>query len=117
MRVAVDTVELPLEEEELASVEGVVQERVASPIFAGASDLRVRLRKVKGALLCVAAVGLAGGGLATSTATSSTPLDAVMGALDGLPDRIDRARRISSTSRGSRHAAVRAEVKKLLREG
>lgn len=113
MKVAVDALELPIEDEVLATVDRAVQERSSSLVFAGVRDLRLRLRRVRGALLCVAAVGLAGGGLATSTATSSTPLDAVIGALDGLPDRIDRVRR-RSPGATSRHAAVRDELKKLL---
>lgn len=95
-----------------------VNERVASSMFAGVQDLRLRLRRTKDALLCVAIVGFAGGDLVTSTATSATPLEAIVDALDGLPERIERAhrsdRRSKSADDGDRHAAVRHELKRLL---
>lgn len=94
-----------------------VTERVASSVFAGVQDLRLRLRRSKDALLCVAIVGLSGGDLVTSTATNGTPLEAVVAALDGLPERIERAhqydRRSKSADDGNRHAAVREELHRL----
>ena len=95
-----------------------VDERVSSSAFAGVQDLRLRLRRTKDALLCVAIVGFAGGDLVTSTATSDTPLDAVVDALDGLPARMERVhradRRSTPADDGGRHAAVREELKRLL---
>lgn len=95
-----------------------VSERIASSVFAGVVDLRLRLRRTKGALLCVAIVGFAGGDLVTSTATREGPLEAVVDALDGLPERIDHAHSFDRGTRGrvevDRHAAVRDELKKLL---
>lgn len=110
-----DTVELPVTDEVLAAVSREVDERTSSGVFDGVRDLRVRLRNVKGALLCVVAVGLSSGGLATSTATSSNAIDAVVGALNGLPSRIGRATRPrTSTGDASKHAAVRNQLKRLL---
>src|SRR5690242_20141957 len=74
-------------------VEREVTERWSSSVFAGVRDLRLRLLRSKGALLCVAMVGFAGGDLVTSTATRNTPLDAVVDALEGLPERIVRIHR------------------------
>lgn len=96
-----------------------VSERAASSAFAGVQDLRLRLRRTKDALLCVAMVGFAGGDLVTSTATRDTPLEAVVDALDGLPERIERAHRIdrrsvSAADGADRHAAVREALKRLL---
>lgn len=95
-----------------------VNERVASSVFAGVQDLRLRLRRTKDALLCVAIVGFAGGELVTSVATSGTPLEAVVDALDGLPARIERVHRLERGSKSGadrdRHAAVRGELKRLL---
>jgi hypothetical protein len=94
-----------------------VAERVASSVFAGVQDLRLRLRRTKDALLCVAIVGFAGGDLVTSVATSRSPLEAVVDALDGLPARIERVHRTDSRSNNAspdRHAAVRAQLKMLL---
>ena len=97
-----------------------VNESVASSMFAGVQDLRLRLRRTKDALLCVAIVGFAGGDLVTSTATSSTPLEAVVDALDGLSERIESAQRFERRPKtayadnGDRHAAVRDELKRLL---
>jgi hypothetical protein len=113
---ALDDVEVSSDVEEAVSRK--VKERTASSVFSGVQDLRLRLRRTKGALLCVAAVGFAGGDLVTSTATSDSPLEAIVDALDGLPARIDRVHRpdlrgTASTS-VDRHAAVREELKKLL---
>jgi hypothetical protein len=103
------------------AVSRTVSERAASSVFAGVQDLRLRLRRTKDALLCVAMVGFAGGDLVTSTAPRATPLEAVVQALDGLPDRIERAHRIDrrtkSAEDGDRHAAVRDELKRLLDRG
>lgn len=111
---AVDTVE-PVTREVLAAVSREVDERKRSGVFDGVRDLRVRLRNVKGALLCVVAVGLSSGGLATSTATSTNALDAVVGALNGLPARIGRVSRPrASAGDASKHAAVRNQLKMLL---
>jgi hypothetical protein len=100
------------------TVDRKVSERVGSSVFAGVQDLRLRLRRSKDALLCVAIVGFAGGDLVTSTATSGTPLEAVADALDGLPERIERANRTDRRSMpadgGDRHAVVRAELRRLL---
>jgi hypothetical protein len=116
MRIALDALDVPVGDDVLTAVDREVTARAGSSIFAGVRDLRLRLRQAKGALLCVAAVGYFGGELVTSTATSSTPLAAIVGALEGLPDRIDRVhqsdRRTSSME--SSHAAVRNELKRLL---
>ncbi len=108
---ALDDVQVSSEVREAVSRQ--VTERVASSVFSGVQDLRLRLRRTKGALLCVAVVGFAGGDLVTSTATSESPLEAVVDALDGLPARMQRVHRAESRSQ-DRHAAVRAELKKLL---
>gem|GEM_PF-5870837 len=113
MRVALEAVDVAVSNEELEAVEREVNERVVGmPAFSDARDLRLRLRHVKGALLCLVAVGFNAGGLVTSTATSSNPLAAVVGALDGLPERMERMPRIER--RRATHADVRAEVKRLL---
>jgi hypothetical protein len=97
-----------------------VKEGVASSLFAGVEDLRVRLRRSKGALVAVAIVGFAGGGLVTSTATSDKDdaLEAVVDALDGIPSHLDRAqrsyRRAESAPSPERHAAVREHLRKML---
>ena len=93
-----------------------VSERFGASVFAGVEDLRLRLRRTKGALLCVAMVGFAGGSLVTSTATSASPLEAIRGALDGLPARIDRVRGLDGRTSNTvdNHAAVREELKRLL---
>lgn len=97
-----------------------VNEGVAASRFAGVDDLRLRLRRSKGVLVAVAIVGFAGGGLATSTATSESndPLAAVVDALDGIPAHLDRAqrsyRRSESETSTDRHAAVRDRLRKLL---
>jgi hypothetical protein len=118
MRVAVEALDVPVADDVLEAVNREVTERFASAVFKGARDLRLRLRCVKGALLCVAAVGFAGGDLATSTATSKSPLGAIVGALEGLPDRIDRVHRSdhrpSVPPAMTAHAAVREELKRLL---
>ncbi|HSO37531.1 MAG TPA: hypothetical protein VLT33_33630 [Labilithrix sp.] len=99
-----------------------VKEGVASSLFAGVDDLRLRLRRTKGVLVAVAIVSFAGGGLATSTATSARndALEAVAGALDGIPAHLDRAqrsyRRAESAPSTDRHAAVRDQLRKLLDE-
>lgn len=94
------------------------QVKARTAVFSGAADLRLRLRRTKGALLCVAIVGFAGGDLVTSTATSESPLDAVVDALDGLPARMERVHRTEARandpSAADRHAAVRARLKMLL---
>ena len=97
-----------------------VNEGVAASLFAGVDDLRLRLRRTKGVLVAVAIVGFAGGGLATSTATSASndPLEAVAGALDGIPAHLDRAqrsyRRSEDAPGADRHAAVRDHLRKVL---
>ena len=88
-------------------------------IFSGARDLRLRLMQTKTALLCIAVVGFAGGGLVTSTAQSSTPLAAMVGALDDLPARFelqDGARRVAAeqSTTPTPHRAVREQVRRLL---
>jgi len=100
------------------AVSRTVSERFTSSVFAGVVDLRLRLRRTKGALLCVAIVGFVGGDLVTSTATSDSPLEAVVDALDGLPERIGRVHRTERRPEVpvdvERHAAVRDELKRLL---
>ena len=114
MRVALEAldVDVPKDVEEVVSRK--VRERVASSVFSGVQDLRLRLRRTKGALLCVAAVGFAGGDLVTSTGTSDSPLEAIVGALDGLPERIGRVHRTNASTAVDTHAAVRNELKRLL---
>jgi hypothetical protein len=114
MHVAVEAVDVGVADADLEAVRREVRERFTSSLFAGVRDLRLRLRSAKGALLCVAVVGFAGGELVTSTATSDTPLTAMVGALDGLPDRIDRIHRVESAPASLDHASVRAELKRLL---
>jgi hypothetical protein len=119
MRIAVEALDVGVADEVLQAVDREVSERTTSSAFSGVRDLRLRLRQVKGALLCVAAVGFVGGDLVTSTATSQTPLEAIVGALDGLPDRIDRVHRTDHRSADAAHpmtshAAVREELKRLL---
>ncbi len=118
MHVAIEALDVPVADEVLVAASREVTTRTASSVFAGVRDLRLRLRQVKGALLCVAAVGFAGGDLVTSTATSDSPLDAIVGALDGLPERIDRVhgseRRPSGVPNLASHAAVREQLKRLL---
>ena len=114
MKVAVDAEDIGLSAAELDAVSREVDARAQSPMFAGAKDLRFRLRQVKGALLCIVAVGFSGGDLVTSTATSKTPLEAMVGALDGLPERIERLPRIDHEHRPTTHAAVRNQLKLLL---
>jgi hypothetical protein len=118
MRVALESLDVRVADDVLDAVSREVTERVSASAFTGVRDLRLRLRQAKGALLCVAAVGFAGGDLVTSTATSSSPLEAIVGALDGLPDRIDRVHRSEHRPNASpttdSHAAVRDELKRLL---
>src|SRR5262245_52036659 len=116
MRVALEALDVRVADDVLEEVNREVTERALSSVFAGVRDLRLRLRQAKGALLCVAAVGFTGGDLVTSTATSNSPLAAIVGALDGLPDRIDRVHRNEhrASPEMTRHAAVRAELKRLL---
>jgi hypothetical protein len=119
MRVGLEALDdVPISSDVREAVSRTVSERSTSSVFAGVDDLRLRLRRTKDALLCVAIVGLAGGGLVTSTATSDTPLNAVVDALDGLPERISRAPRIDRRPKApvdvDRHAAYREELKRLL---
>lgn len=93
MHVAVEALDVGVADADLEAVSREVSQRFTSSLFAGVRDLRLRLRSAQGALLCVAVVGFAGGGLVTSTATSDTPLTAMVGALDGLPERMDRIHR------------------------
>lgn len=118
MRVGFEALDVDLSSDVRDAVSRTVSERIASSVFAGVQDLRVRLRHTKGALLCVAMVGFVGGDLVTSTATSDTPLEAIVAALDRLPERIEMVhrtdRRSSDEDAVVRHAAVREEVKNLL---
>ena len=117
MRVGFDVLDdVQVSSDERDAVTRTVSERFASSVFAGVEDLRLRLRRTKGALLCVVMVGFASGDLVTSTATSDTPLEAVVDALDALPERIDRVQRSDrrSANDADRHAAVREELKRLL---
>jgi hypothetical protein len=95
----------------------VSERATSSSVFAGVSDLRLRLRREKGALLCVAVLGFASGGLVTSTVKSESPLEAIVGALDGLPESIDRQRsyaRAEQAASASTHAAAREQLSRLL---
>jgi hypothetical protein len=117
MRVGFEALDVDVSSDERDAVCRTVKERSSSSMFSGVQDLRLRLRQVKGALLCVAIVGFAEGKLVTSTATSSSPLGAVVEALDGLPQRLDRMPRIERPRNAvatARHAALREEVKRLL---
>lgn len=114
MHVAVEALDVSIADSDLAAVDREVAQRFASSPFAGVRDLRLRLRQAKGALLCVAAVGFGGGELVTSTATSDTPLAAMVGALEGLPARMARVLRSDATPKAEGHAAVRAELRRLL---
>jgi hypothetical protein len=118
MRVGFEALDVDVSTDVREAVSRTVSERVASSVFSGVQDLRLRLRQTKGALLCVAMVGFVGGDLVTSTATSNSPLEAVVDALDRLPERIDLVhgtdRRASDSGAMSQHAAVREEVKRLL---
>jgi hypothetical protein len=117
VRVAFEAIDVDVPSDVREVMSQKVKERLASSIFSGVQDLRLRLRRTKGALLCVAAVGFVGGDLVTSTGTSSSPLEAMVDAMDGLPERIDRAhrdRRTNGSTSGDRHAAVREELKRLL---
>lgn len=117
MRVALEALDVGVPDDVLAALEREVSKRTSSSVFAGVRDLRLRLRRAKGALLCVAAVGFTSGDLVTSTATSESPLDAVVGALDGLPERIDRAKRSEERENiappSSAHGAVREQLRRL----
>lgn len=119
MRVRVESNDVAVSDEELSAVDAAVTARASAwSRIANVRDLRLRLVRTKSALLCVAAVGLSGGGLVTSTAESSSPLDAMVGALDELPGRFDRlesARRESAASSPTdAHAMVREELRRLL---
>jgi hypothetical protein len=115
MRVGFEALDVDVSSDVREAVGRKVSERFASSVFAGAEDLRLRLRRTKGALLCVAVVGFIGGDLVTSTATSESPLEAVVDALDRLPERIDRVHRTDRrASAVDRHAVVRDELKRLL---
>jgi hypothetical protein len=113
---ALDDVQVSTEMKE--AVTRKVTERFASSVFSGVQDLRLRLRRTRGALLCVAVVGFAEGDLVTATATSETALEAVVDALDGLPERIERLhrgdRRPAGEPAATNHAAVRRELQRLL---
>jgi hypothetical protein len=118
MRVGLEAVDVSVGEPVLEAVSREVSERAStSSVFAGVNDLRLRLRREGGALLCVAVLGFAGGGLVTSTVKSDSALEAIVGALDGLPQSIDRQRshaRPDVAPSGSTHAAVRAQLERLL---
>jgi hypothetical protein len=118
MRVALEAVDVSVGEPVLDAVTREVSERAStSSIFAGVSDLRLRLRQEKGALLCVAVLGFASGGLVTSTVTSDSPLEAIVGALDGLSESVDRQRSYSrpdGASSASTRAAAREQLARLL---
>ena len=114
MNVAVEALDVGVAEADLEAVSREVTQRFTSSLFAGVRDIRLRLRTAKGALLCVAVVGFAGGELVTSTATSNTPLTAMVGALDGLPERMDRIHRAEATPAPLDHASVRAALERLL---
>lgn len=120
MRLAIEALDVSVADEVLLAAAREVTARAASSVFAGVRDVRLRLRQARGALLCVAAVGFAGGGLVTSSATRDTPLEAIVGALEGLPDRIDRvygrAHHPSAESSAASSAAVREQLKRLLDE-
>jgi hypothetical protein len=118
MDLAIEALDVGVDDDVLQAANREVTARVASNVFTGVRDVRLRLRQAKGALLCVVAVGFTGGDLVTSTATGQRPLEAIVGALDGLPERIDRIHRSeprsSSAVRAVKHAAVRKELKRLL---
>lgn len=118
MRVAIEALDLSVSDDELAAVDREVNARASAEPFKEARDLRLRLRRTKNALICVAAVGFVGGGLVTSTATRPTPIQAIVGALDELPERIERseaasAGRRANRAKGTTHAAVRDAVRRL----
>jgi hypothetical protein len=118
MRIAIEAGDVSVSDDVLSEVDRAVSARVgASSAFAGARDLRLRLRHTKNALLCIAAVGFAGGGLVTSTAEGTSPFEAIVGALEDLPvrmDRLDDARRRTVASPAAEHAAIRAELTRML---
>ncbi len=118
MRIAIEAGDLPVSDDVLSEVSRAVRARASA--FSDARDLRLRLRQTKSALLCVVAVGFAGGGLVTSTAEGRTPVEAVVGALDDLPARRDRqadARRGAVPAEApSEHAALRGELRRLFEQ-
>ena len=118
MRVSVEALDVEVGDEVLTVLDREVSRRIRSSMFAGVRDLRLRLRSAKGVLLCVAAVGFASGDLVTATGTSDRPLDAMLGALEGLPDRMDRVQRAEARVKApvamTDDAAVREELKRLL---
>ncbi|MBS2018117.1 MAG: hypothetical protein JST00_34920 [Deltaproteobacteria bacterium] len=117
MRVGFEALDVDVSTDERQAVCGAVKERTTSSVFAGVQDLRLRLRQVGGALLCVVIAGFAEGELVTSTAKGDSALGAVVGALDGLPERIDRMPRIQrpkNAMAAARHAAIREELKRAL---
>jgi hypothetical protein len=118
MRIAIEAGDLPVSDDILSEVDRAVRARASASAFDGARDLRLRLRQTKNALLCVAAVGFAGGALVTSTAEGMTPVEAVVGALEDLParrERQDEARRgVVVASGPAEHAALRVELTRLL---
>jgi hypothetical protein len=115
MRVGFEALDVDVSSDVRDAVSRTVSERLASSVFAEVQDLRLRLHRTKGALLCVAVVGFVGGDLVTSTATSDSPLGAIVDALDRLPGRIGLAHRTDRRPNDvDRHAAVREELKRLL---
>lgn len=116
MRIAIEAGDLPVSDDVLSEMDRAARARAST--FIGARDLRLRLRQTKNALLCVVAVGFAGGGLVTSTAEGTTPFEAVVGALEELParrDRLDDARRSATVADApTEHAALRGELRRLL---
>lgn len=118
MRVAVEAAEdVSVGDDVLAAVNREVTERGTTPGLFGARDVRLRLRRAKGALMCIVAVGFPAGTLVTSTATRSTPMEAIVEALDGLPERMQRvqpAPALASVGDAPSHAAVRDTLKRLL---
>ena len=61
MRVALEALDVDVPSDLQEAVCRKVKERVGTSVFSGVQDLRLRLRRAKGALLCVAAVGFPGG--------------------------------------------------------
>lgn len=125
MRVAIDALDVSIGDDVLDAVDAVVMERTGSSSFADARDLRLRFRRTKDALLvCVAAVGFAGGSLVTSRGKSASPIEAMVAALDELPASIDRSANLEAHRRAvaqpraavlaTGHAAQRETLRKLL---
>ena len=116
MQLAVEALDVGVADADLEAVRREVSERFTTSLFAGVRDLRLRLRSAKGALLCVAVDVTSSPPAKPTTATSNTPLTAMVGALDGLPARMDRLHRADTAAPAPSldHAAVRAELKRLL---